>query len=276
MPRIRLAVALLIPQPAATEIDGMRRALGDGALPSVVPHITLIPPVNVAEDRVPEVLASVRAAAAEVAPAPLQLRLGPPVTFAPVTPVVYLDVGGVGDVGDVGGSVDNVRELRNALLTGALARPATHEFVPHVTIADDCAPDRIDAALHALRDYTFDVQVGRVHVLRDHSEGPHRWNPVADALFEPPLIVGRGGWQIELTVSSLADPQVAPWFVDLPVTVPPGAEPVVVVARHEREIVAAARGWTIEGEPTFVEIVGDLDVERQLLKAATQSAAGRA
>ena len=42
VPRLRLAVALLVPEPAATEIDGLRRALGDPGLGNVVPHITLI------------------------------------------------------------------------------------------------------------------------------------------------------------------------------------------------------------------------------------------
>ena len=92
MPRVRFAIALLVPEPAATEIDGLRRALGDGGLANVVPHITLIPPVNVAVDKVPEVLAAIRAAAA--AATPLTLQLGPPETFSPASPVVYLAVSG--------------------------------------------------------------------------------------------------------------------------------------------------------------------------------------
>ena len=93
MPRVRFAIALLVPEPAATEIDGLRRALGDGALANVVPHITLIPPVNVAVDKVPEVLARSRRGAAAT---PLTLQLGPPETFSPASPVVYLAVSGPG------------------------------------------------------------------------------------------------------------------------------------------------------------------------------------
>src|SRR5262245_48536601 len=79
VPRLRVAIALLVPEPAATEIDGLRRALGDRGLANVVPHITLIPPVNVAVDRVPDVLADVRAVAATTPP--ITLQLGPPQTF---------------------------------------------------------------------------------------------------------------------------------------------------------------------------------------------------
>ena len=60
-----------------------------------------------------------------------------------------------------------------------------------------------------------------------------------------------------------------------PVDVPTGADPIVVVARRERDILAAARGWIAEGEPAFVELVGDHDAERQLFKAATRSTVGR-
>jgi 2'-5' RNA ligase len=263
---MRVAIALLLPAPAATEIDGLRRALGDRGLATVVPHITLVPPVNVAVDRVPQVLADIRAVAASTLP--ITLQVGPPETFSPVSPVVYLRVAGE--------QVAAVQAVREALCTGALARPAVHEFVPHVTITEDCPPDRIDAAVEALQDYTVDVRIDRLHVLRDRAPGPRRWNPVADMVFEPPLVVGTGGLPLEVTVAALADPEVALVFDDRAVDVPVGAEPIVVVARREREILAAARGWTAAGDPTFVDIVGDRDVERQLLKAATRSTVGRA
>ena len=259
-------IALLVPEPAATEIDGLRRALGDGALANVVPHITLIPPVNVAVDKVPEVLAAIRAAAA--AATPLTLQLGPPETFSPASPVVYLAVSGP--------EAGALHALRLALLTGAMARPAIHDFVPHVTIADDAPLPRIAAALEALRDYSVEVRIDRLHLLRDHVDGPRRWNPVADAVFERPLVVGTGGLPMEISMSGLPDPEVALLFAAEPVEIPPGAQPIVVVARREREIVAAARGWLAAGEPTFVEVAGDRDAERQLLKGATWSIVGRA
>jgi 2'-5' RNA ligase len=266
MPRVRFAVALLVPEPAATEIDGLRRALGDGGLDTVVPHITLIPPVNVAVENVPAVLAAIRAAAA--AATPLALQLGPPDTFSPVSPVVYLAVGGP--------ETGALHALRLALLTGPMERPAIHEFVPHVTVADDCPSARIAAALEALRDYSVEVRIDRLHLLRDHADGPRRWNPVADAVFERPLVLGTGGLPMEISTSALADPEVAPLFGTEPVEAPPGAQPIVVVARREREVIAAARGWLAAGEPTLVEFVGDPDAERQLLKGATWSIVGRA
>jgi 2'-5' RNA ligase len=266
VPRLRVAVALLVPEPAATEIDGIRRGLGDRGIVNVVPHITLIPPVNISVDRVPHALADLRAAAADAAP--ITLQLGPPETFSPVSPVAYLRVGGE--------DTSTVHTLRDALAAGEFARPAVHEFVPHVTITEECPQARIEAALQALRDYVVDVRIDRLYLLRDHADGPRRWNAVADALFERPLIVGTGGLPMEIAVSSLADPQVAPMFSAEPVDVPAGADPIVVVARRDSEVLAAARGWITAGEPAFAEVIGERDAERQLLKAATRSTFGRA
>src|SRR5687767_4081710 len=135
MARQRLGVVLLVPQPLATEIDGIRRALGDGARERISPHITLVPPVNVAERDLPRAFALVRSAAATVAP--LALRLGPVATFAPVNPVAYLRVGGAPPV------LDALERLRTSCLQGPLARTSDHDFVPHVTVADELAEDRL-------------------------------------------------------------------------------------------------------------------------------------
>ena len=68
MPKHRLGVVLLVPQPAAAEIDGLRRAVGDGALGRVPTHLTLVPPVNVRHDRLADALARLRLAAAATRP----------------------------------------------------------------------------------------------------------------------------------------------------------------------------------------------------------------
>lgn len=170
MPRRRLGVALLVPPPVATEIDGLRRALGDGALGRIPAHLTLVPPVNVPADGLPGALELLRAAAK--ATRPLNLRLGPAATFDPVTPVVYLAVGG---------DVEALRALRDRVFVPPLERPLTHPFVPHVTVADDMDPDRIPAAVEALADYVADMHIDALHLLE---EGRGRiWRPIADAPF---------------------------------------------------------------------------------------------
>lgn len=170
MPRRRLGVALLVPPPCDAEVDGLRRALGDGALGRIPAHLTLVPPVNVPVDDVPAAVEVLRDAAR--ATRPLRLRLGPPTTFHPVTPVVYLAVHG---------DVDRLHALRDRVFRPPLVRPLSRPFVPHVTLADDVDPDRIPAAVAALADYVVDVTVDAVHLLEEDRR--RAWQPIAGASF---------------------------------------------------------------------------------------------
>lgn len=248
MPKARVGVALLVPGPLAGEVNGLRRALGDGALGRIPPHITLVPPVNVREDRLPEALAVLRAAAA--ATRPLHLMLGPVGTFQPVNPVVYLEVGD-------GEAVDQLRALRDGVFAGPLARPLTWPWVPHVTLADEADPARIEAALIALAGYRAEARFGRVHLLQ---EGPGRaWEPVADAAFAVPAVVGRGGLPVELTVSNRLDPESTALVLG-------AGRPFAVTARREGQVVGTATGVTggaPDGEAVLWSVVVDAAQRRQ-------------
>jgi len=126
MARHRVAVALLVAQPLATELDGLRRALGAAERERVPPHITLVSPLNLRDDGLLAALDRVRSAAS--AAAPLTVTLGPATTFDPVTPTVHLAVGGDG--------LDALLALRSAMVAEEpLARADPHEFTPHVTLA---------------------------------------------------------------------------------------------------------------------------------------------
>ena len=193
MSRVRLGVALVMPPPLDREIDTLRRATGDGTFGRVPPHCTLVSPVNVRSDRMGDVLTLLRSAAA--ATRPLRVRLGPPTTFLPDNPVLYLPL-------EEG--ADAVRALRVRVFREPLARPLTWPYVPHVTIADEADPERIAAAQVALSEYCTDVVFDRVHLLQ---EGPGRvWAPIADFPLRPPAVVGRGGLPFELWVSTTLDP----------------------------------------------------------------------
>ena len=85
--------------------------------------------------------------------------------------------------------LDALERLRTGCLEGPLERPQDHEFVPHVTVADELAADRLAHAAQVLADFAAEVTFDRVHVL---AELPGRiWRPVADApLGERPAVVG--------------------------------------------------------------------------------------
>jgi 2'-5' RNA ligase len=253
VPRRRLAVALLLPQPWATEIDGLRRASGDLQLARVAPHVTLVPPINVREVDLPAVLGSLRAAAASV-PGPLHLGLGPTATFLPDSPVLYLRV--------TGPAVDDglLAGIRAVLRTGPLDRPDRWPFVPHVTLAQDQPAERLTAGAAALADYLISLVVDRLHLLEERSgaDGGRRWVPVADALFGPRVVVGRGSLPLELTTGSLVDPEAAE------VLSPPdsmedgsGVRRIVVTARRAEtaEVVGVAAGDADGTMPQVLAVV---------------------
>ncbi|MHB1486403.1 MAG: GNAT family N-acetyltransferase [Acidimicrobiales bacterium] len=213
-------MALLVPDPVAGEIDGLRRALSAPGLGRIPPHITLVPPVNVAvsdRDEAAEVVA--RAAKATRLPA---LGLGPTATFWPDNPVVYLKVnepegsGGhlVSPVGSTVGAeaavaTPAVSGLRSAIMSGPLHRPDSREFVAHVTIADQIDPERIPGAVQALDGYRSSVVIEAVHLL---VLGPDRsWTTLADFPLGRPPVRGRGGMAVELIRSERVLPSVAEW-----------------------------------------------------------------
>lgn len=195
--RRRVGVALLLDAPVAAEVEGLRRALGDGARERIAPHITLVPPLNLPAAALGDALGVLRSAAAG-APPSLRLRLGPVATFAPVNPVLYLEVGGT-DAAALGA-------LRTAVFTPPLHREGSWPWVPHVTVADDADPERIAAAVVALRSYSMPVEVDRI-VLLELQEG--KWSPLADATFGPPWRVGTGGFAVTLDRSTMVDPEAA-------------------------------------------------------------------
>ena len=246
MPKRRLGVALLLPPPFDREVDTLRRACDDGALGSIPSHLTLVPPVNVREDAMADALRVLRSAAASVSP--FTVQLGPPATFLPDNPTLYLEVAGQG--------LDALQKLRDRVFTSPLERPLTWSFVPHVTVADEMEPERIPAAIKALAGYHATVTFERVHLLEETKTAAGRvWNPIADASFARPAVVGRGGIELELTVSADLDLEAdafsqREWDSYRVEVLGPGArdeEPFAITARREGDIVGVAGGWTVGG-----------------------------
>lgn len=264
---MRLGVALLVPPPLDSEVDGLRRAVGDGALGRIPAHLTLVPPVNVREDRLGEALAVLRAAAA--ATRPFTVTLGPPGSFLPDSPTLFLAVAGTGR--------DDVVALRDRVFVDPLARPLTWPFVPHVTLADEATPERIAAAVGALGDYRVDARFTRVHLLRE--ERGRIWVPIADAPFAPPAVIGRGGLPVELTVTDQLDPPTRA------LGQPEGSTPLAITARTDGVVAGYVEGWcdgdrSGDGTATVSALVvgpagTELGVRRHLLAAFESEAAVR-
>jgi 2'-5' RNA ligase len=276
--RRRLGVALLLDPPASVEVEGLRRALGDTSLGHVAPHLTLVPPVNVRAAELEDALRLVRRAAA-TQDGPLWVELGPVETFVPVTPVVYLGVGGP-DLGRLG-------RLKSTVLSGPLLRAERWPWVPHVTLADEAPPEQAAAALQALAHYRSRISFDRVVVLEER--GRH-WHPLADACFGPPRVVGRGGLELEITEGRLLGPDVlAMAEAQLGGTAQPGGaqsgeaqlgqaqfgqgqlgpaqlgESTVLTGRREGRVAGFAAAWHggQAGEPVNVGVLVEAECRRQ-------------
>jgi 2'-5' RNA ligase/GNAT superfamily N-acetyltransferase len=241
MPRLRLGVVLLVPPPVHREVDALRRACGDASLGRVPAHLTLVPPVNVREERFEDVLAVLRAAGA--ATRPFRLELGPPTTFLPDNPVLYLPVGG---------DLDALHRLRDGVFVEPLARQLTWPFVPHVTLVDGGDADRLEAAVAALAGARYEVAVDRVTLLQEQrdDEGARVWRPVAGAALAAPAVVGRGGLELELATGPRLGADAlawadAAWGAHTVAEYGPGTpddEPLAITARREGRVVGVAEG----------------------------------
>jgi 2'-5' RNA ligase len=280
VPRTRLGVALLLPEPLATSVDALRLACDDGAIGRVAPHITLVPPVNVRAEDLGQALRIMRAAAA--ATKPIVVVLGPPRTFLPTTPTLHLGVE------EASASVGSLQTLRDAVFRPPLERSLTNAFVPHVTISDDMEEQRIGASITALAGFVMECSFDRVHLLEEqrHGDAHRRWVPIADFRFSPAMIVGRGGIELELSITRMLDPEARAFEEALTESVdgsipgedrPSSAEPVMVTARRSGIVVGVARGHATSHDSELVSVAvapdqRGLGIGRQLVNAFTHAA----
>lgn len=253
VPRRRLFVALVLESPNSLRVEGLQQACGYSWPPRVPPHITLVPPVNVNEERLSEALAVVRRAAATTV-RPLQVTIGPPDSFLPRTPVLFATVE------DPGGRVANLaRRLAKEPLASPSSRPI-RRFVPHVTLARKVDRSRVNAAKAALAALHLPVRFERVTTLEQGDD--HRWRPLADAELGRRPVIGTGGLALCLDRSRHLDPEMAAFLAgngQLGADLGGG----FITARRDEQVVGLASGDLVVIDPA----VDDLDVRRHLLAA---------
>jgi 8-oxo-dGTP pyrophosphatase MutT (NUDIX family)/2'-5' RNA ligase len=171
MARTRLGVVAPLPEPLAIHVQAWRRALGDPAAGRIGPHLTLVPPQTVAGRDLGRAVALVeRAVAAAV---PFLVELDGAATFLPDSPVAYLVVREGGPA---------LEALEAALREPPLDR-RTHPFHPHVTVAQDLPPDRIEAAAAELEGLWAAFPVRELALMREERDqaGDRTWRPLATA-----------------------------------------------------------------------------------------------
>jgi 2'-5' RNA ligase/GNAT superfamily N-acetyltransferase len=253
MDRVRLSVALLVDEPEATEINGLRRALGGQFVGQAPPHITLVPPVNVAGHEIDRALTIMRQAAASVA-GPLSVTIGPAAQFAS-NGVLFLSVDNPPEeISSTERSVDErfsspkdqnnnnvfsrLSELRDRVMRPPLWRHVSHDFVPHVTLRTNPDEALIQAALVALERYRISVTLRSLTLLALDSDGV--WSSLADCPLGKPLLRGRGTFVRELRLVENISPDVVSLFGGATVG------PQVLEARDEGGVLIGALGFAVE------------------------------
>lgn len=164
---IIIGVAVAIPEPWAEELRSYREELGDETAGTVPSHITLVPPTEIAEERLGEVESHLAAAAATRSPFWVHLRgTG---TFRPVSPVVFVALSA---------GISACEQLAAAVRSGPLEAELSFPYHPHVTVAHDLGEAQLDKAYEELADFecSFDVTAFHLYV-HDDRVG---WRPTRD------------------------------------------------------------------------------------------------
>jgi 2'-5' RNA ligase len=146
-----VGVAITVPDPWGEDLQELRASFGDTLAWTIPTHITLLPPTEVAGDRLAAVddhLSRV-SEGAEV----FDVVLSGTDTFRPVTQTSFVVVA-------EGGA--RCEQLADQVRAGPLRRSLHYPYHPHVTIAVDLATDDHDRAERRLADFAVRFAVTRI------------------------------------------------------------------------------------------------------------------
>src|SRR5690606_4629153 len=124
------------------QLAAWRKSFGDPLAASAPPHITLLPPTELADTDLASVEEHLGAVAA--AREPFVVHLRGTATFRPVSPVVFVAVAR---------GISDCETLSKAIRTGPLPGELPFPYHPHVTVAHELPDEVMDRAFDALADY---------------------------------------------------------------------------------------------------------------------------
>lgn len=158
-------VAITIPEPHGASLQDAREQFGDPLARFIPPHVTLLPPTEIA----PEALADFAAHLQEVAYgyASFPMRLSGTGTFRPVSPVVFVQVST---------GISECEILETAVRSGPVERALEFNYHPHVTVAHNVAEGALDSAFDGLADFRCDFQVTSFELYDQGDDGV--WRPL--------------------------------------------------------------------------------------------------
>jgi 2'-5' RNA ligase/GNAT superfamily N-acetyltransferase len=227
----------------AVRIDAIRQAIGDPHLRRIAPHITLIRPFNVADEQLDEVLDAVRAAASHRESRPIGVTLGPPRVFD-TSDTLYMAVDERG--------TERLTALRELLRAGAMDLPEQYpQYVPHLTLARGVVRADLLAAALVLRACKMDTAIEYLTVFE--MDAASVWHTLCDFVLARAAVSGRGGFEIEVTLSAVAAPDVEEFASrawtehDRELGIAWDRHDLTLVARRRGRVLGLASGWVDGG-----------------------------
>ena len=161
-----IGVAVGIPEPWGSQLDGHRAAAGDPLAAYIPAHLTLLGPTAV--DASPGHSAKIEKHLTGVAAEhrAFQLHLRGTGTFRPVTQVVFVAVAA---------GISECERLAEAIRSGPLARELRFPYHPHVTVAHDVPSPALDAIFDDLAGFEARFPIDAFTLYEHGADG--RWHP---------------------------------------------------------------------------------------------------
>lgn len=162
-----IGVSIAVPEPWGSRLQDFRVTNGDAQGSSIPTHITLVPPLEVAEDRLDEVEHHLAEVARSSPSYPIHLRGSG--TFRPVSPVVFVNL--------VEG-ISQTEQLAHDCRRGPLALELEYPYHPHVTVAHLLDDTRLDRAFAELGGFDCAFTVSEFHLYVHDAD--HGWKSTHD------------------------------------------------------------------------------------------------
>jgi 2'-5' RNA ligase len=158
-------VSIAVPEPWGSELQQYRIDVGDDSARQIPTHITLLPPVEVADADLDPITVHLLEIAGRTDPFRVHLRgTG---TFRPVSPVVFVNV--------VKG-ISGCEQLAANVRSGPLVLETSFPYHPHVTVAHHLPEGLLEQAFVELERYDAEFDVSEMWLyLHDPLSG---WHPV--------------------------------------------------------------------------------------------------
>jgi 2'-5' RNA ligase len=143
-----ISVSIAVPAPYAGELQRLRASFGDPSARSVPTHVTLLSPMQIADETVPQIHEHLQRVADAQQPFTMVLRSTG--TFRPISPVVFVQVAG---------GISACERIEKAIRTGPLNRDVAFYYHPHVTVAHQLDDAAMDRAFNELASYECSFEV---------------------------------------------------------------------------------------------------------------------